>query len=158
MQTHHLQTQRRARAAASLIAGLTLALFGAAAQAAEVRGTHAGVEARYQAERKACLEGRTGQDQATCLKEAGAARAEALRSTLDNGEDRATLQANALARCAAQPAGERPACELLARGQGMESGSVKDGGVIKEVVTRTVGRPAPAPESIATPANPPSKR
>ncbi len=158
MQHHLLQTPRRAGTVATMIAGLAWAALGTATQAAGTRSGHAGIEARYQAERQACLEGRTGQDQATCLKEASAARAEARRGTLDNGEDRATLEANALARCAVQPADERPACDMLARGQGMESGSVKEGGVIKQVVTRTVGSPAAPADDTPAPASPPSKR
>lgn len=114
--------------------------------------SRANIEARSKADRKACLDGRTGQDQTTCLKEAGAARAEALRHQLDNGEDPATLRANAVARCAMQPAKTRDACAQLARGQGVESGSVRGGGVIKEVTTRSVSTPAQpgAPTSAAT--------
>lgn len=119
----------------------------AATQAA--REHRAAIEARYKTERQACLDGHSGQDRATCLKEAGAARSEALRSRLDNGESRAQLQANALARCKVQPASERASCEIMARGQGMESGSVESGGVIKQLVTRSVGA-APAPAGAAS--------
>lgn len=139
-----------AAAGALIFASLPVVAAGSQAEGQAV------VEARYQAERKACLDGRTGQDQATCLKEAGAARAEALRQRLDNGENPATLRANALARCAVQPASERSACEMLARGQGMESGSVREGGVIKEVVTRSVGGDAAMPAEPSRPASPAS--
>lgn len=138
--------------AAPPVAPVQAAPPAAAAQA----GSQAGIEARYQAERKACLAGRSGQDTATCLKEAGAARAEALHHRLDNGESRATLAANAVARCAVQPADQRAACEMLARGQGMESGSVSAGGVIKEVVTRSVGEVGTKPAEPARPASPAS--
>lgn len=141
--------------AATALAGALFATAPAHAAQAAASG-HAAIEARYQAERKACLDGRTGQDRATCLKEAGAARAEALRHRLDNGESRDTLAANALQRCAVQPPSERAACEMLARGQGMEQGSVRDGGVIKEVVTRTVGDGAAKPVEPVRPATPAS--
>jgi len=140
--TPHRCPTALAAAAALAAAWLAVAPANAAGAAAD---NHAAIEARYQTERKACLDGRTGQDQATCLKEAGAARAEALRQRLEGGETRETLAANALRRCAAQPPGDRAACELLARGQGMEQGSVRDGGVIKEVVSRTVGKPSTPP-------------
>ena len=130
-------------------AGLAAALMTVAVPAQAAAPTHgkAAIEARYQADRKACLEGRTGQDRATCLKEAGAVRAESLRhpgGAHSAQADAQALQANALKRCEVHAPSERQACETLARGQGMESGSVRDGGVIKEVVTRSVGQPRPA--------------
>ena len=100
-------------------------------------------EARYQQERAACLNGTSQQDRATCLKEAGAALAEARRARLDNGEDARALRENALQRCKAQPPQDRDACERLARGEGTVSGSVGGGGLIKEVVTPVI-EPAPA--------------
>lgn len=139
-----------------------VALAGALSAMAPVHATdaaasgRAAIDMRYRAERRACLDGRTGQDQATCLKEAGAARAEALRQRLDNGESQDTLAANALQRCAVQPPSERAACEMLARGQGTAQGSVRDGGVIKEVVTRTVGDGAAKPVEPVRPATPAS--
>jgi hypothetical protein len=106
-------------------------------------------EARYQQERAACLNGTSQQDRATCLKEAGAALAEARRARLDNGEDARALRENALQRCKAQPPQDRVACERLARGEGTVSGSVGGGGVIKEVVTPVI-EPAP----VVTPVEP----
>lgn len=155
---HKPRTLRRGPALATALGLATALLAALPAQAATgaAAQAHASIEARYQAERKACLDGRTGQDTATCLKEAGAARAEALRHRLDNGESRADLAANAVARCAVQPADQRAACEMLARGQGMESGSVSEGGVIKEVVTRSVGEVATKPAEPARPASPAS--
>lgn len=137
-----------------LCAGLVTPLLPLTAGAAD--GGHAAVEARYQAERKACLEGRSTEDQATCLKEAGAVRAEALRHRLDNGEDRATMRANALARCNAQPASERAACEMMVRGQGTQSGSVREGAVIKELVLRSVDGGPAMPVEPSRPASPAS--
>jgi hypothetical protein len=149
--------QRWPALATAFAAAISTAVLGAMpAFAADKASSHARIEARYQAERKACLEGRTGQDQATCLKDAGAARAEALRQRLDNGESREALAANALLRCAVQPASERAACEMLARGQGMEQGSVREGGVIKEVITRSVGTGETKPVEPLRPASPAS--
>lgn len=131
----------------------SLALLGAtaAAHAAPPKGPPAGSpEAVYQQDRAKCMAGRSHQDRATCLQEAGAALQEARRGRLDNGEDARTLQQNALMRCQRQPVEERPACERLVRGEGSRSGSVEGGGVIKEVVTRTVG-PVPATPAASAP-------
>ena len=98
-------------------------------------------EAMYRYEREKCLSGRSHQDRATCLKEAGAALAEARRGRLDNGASERQLAENRVARCASQPASERADCERMARGEGTVVGSVEGGGVIKELVTRQVGTP-----------------
>lgn len=98
-------------------------------------------EATYRYEREKCLSGRTHQDRATCLKEAGAALAEARRGRLDNGVSERQLAENRVARCAAQHDSERADCERMARGEGTVVGSVEGGGVIKELVTRQVGTP-----------------
>ena len=98
-------------------------------------------EATYRYERQKCLSGRSHQDRATCLKEAGAALAEARRGRLDNGVSERQLAENRVARCAAQPESERADCERMARGEGTVVGSVEGGGVVKELVTRQVGTP-----------------
>lgn len=116
----------------------------AAAERARTGGSPEEVYRQYRAD---CLAGRTHQDRATCLREAGAALQEARRGRLDNGADASTWQRNALQRCERQPAEDRADCERLARGEGKVSGSVEGGGVIKEIVTRTIG---PTPSS--TPA------
>lgn len=146
----HAQPRRRTAHWTARGLGAALALLAATAALAAGGDDRAAVEARYQAERRACLDGRSGQDSSSCLKEAGAARAEALRHRLGNGDDTAALRANALARCAVQPAADRPACETLARGQGTASGSVRGGGVIKETVTRSVGANAAPPAAGAS--------
>jgi hypothetical protein len=98
-------------------------------------------EAMYRYEREKCLSGRSHQDRATCLREAGAALAEARRGRLDNGVSARQLADNRVARCAAQHEAERADCERMARGEGTVVGSVEGGGVIKELVTRQVGTP-----------------
>jgi len=158
----HLTTPRspgapatRAALAATLLGAL---LAGPALAATPDAATPArsAIEATYRSDRAACLAGRTSQDRATCLKEAGAARSEALRGNLDNHETRAQRRANALLRCDAQPAAERAACARLARGEGRSDGSVAEGAVIRETVTRSVGSAsAPAaPAAAALPAAP----
>ncbi len=119
-----------------LLLQLTLVLgfccTGAVAAAAE-RGSSA--QATQRAERAACMSGQSQQDRATCLKEVAAAYAESRRGGLTTGD----FQGNAVARCDAQPASEREACRALARGEGTSSGSVEQGGVIRERRTVTPG-------------------
>lgn len=100
-------------------------------------------EAAYRADRAACLSGMSQQDQATCLKEAGAVLAERRSGRADGRATAATQQANALKRCAYQPPKARDDCERLARGEGSQQGSVGSGGVIKELVTVVPAADAP---------------
>ena len=101
------------------------------------------VDAVYQRERAACKLDATPQGRTTCLKEAGAAHAEAKRNQLGNGEDEAALRQNAELRCKSVAAADRDHCQRMARGEGTVSGSgsVAGGGVLKTLVTTV---PAPA--------------
>lgn len=156
--TPHQPTLRRkpnppsTRSISRPVSWLAAALLAGAACAPALAARHAAPgspEAQYQQDRADCLAGRTHQDKATCLREAGAALVEARRGGLTSA-DAATLQRNALQRCQRQPQEDRADCERLVRGEGSRSGSVEGGGVIREVVTRTVGQ-APA-TVVATPA------
>lgn len=98
-------------------------------------------EASYQRERAACVEGRTQQSRQDCLREAGAALAEARRQRLDNGEASRQLEANREARCNYVGAEDRPDCVRMMQGEGTVSGSVEGGGLYRELVTRSVGDP-----------------
>src|SRR5687768_10624309 len=114
-------TQRRPMHHALAFAALC-SLASATALAAD-RST----DGAYQQERAACLSGRTHQDQATCLREAGAARAEARRGGLTTPN--ADFMANALQRCNALPAPDRADCKARVAGYGTQSGSVAGGGI-----------------------------
>ena len=83
------------------------------------------------------------QDQASCVREAGAAKQEAQRGGLTSAPA-STYAANALARCQLQPPADRADCEARIQGTGMSStkGSVLGGGVIRETVT-----PVPSSEA-----------
>jgi len=76
------------------------------------------------------------QDKAACMREKGAAREQARAGNLPSG-DPATLRRNAMARCAAQPASDRAACEARVTGAGDTTtrGSVSGGGKIRTTVT-----------------------
>ena len=126
-----------------------LALSGSAHAAKPAATAASEAQARYQQERAACLKGQTGQDQATCLKEAGAALAEARRGGLDG--DASRYAENQRQRCVRLPADEQLDCMARMSGRGTVQGSVAGGGVLRELVTREVAVPA-AP---ATPASAP---
>jgi hypothetical protein len=119
---------------------LLIALMGTSAVA---HAAPSAAEARYQQERTRCLNGQSQQTRDTCLKEAGAALAEARRGELNKG-DSTLYQQNALARCQVQTGDDRTDCEKRALGGGSASGSVEGGGVLKETVT-VVPAPASAP-------------
>jgi hypothetical protein len=99
-------------------------------------------DADYQRERAACLEGRTQQSQADCLKEARNAAADKRRGLLESGITEQQLAANREARCNYVAAEDREQCRRMANGEGTVSGSVEGGGLYKELVTRSVGEPA----------------
>ncbi|NMM36746.1 MAG: hypothetical protein HHJ09_04420 [Glaciimonas sp.] len=103
-----------------------------AATAAMAASNTSDADARYQADRAICNSGQSNQDRATCLKEAGAARQESKKGQLDSGKG--TYQQNALIRCNALPADERDACQRRIEGEGTTSGSVRSGGLLRELV------------------------
>ena len=85
----------------------------------------------YQQERARCLDGSSGQDQQTCLREAGAAKFESRRNGLTESQ---AYEQNIAARCAVHNnAEERGYCERRMRGEGTVSGSVKGGGLMREL-------------------------
>jgi hypothetical protein len=131
----------------STLLAASLCLSAGLAQAApdKVRSV-ADIEAAYRTERLACTAGRTGQDPATCLREAGAAHQQALKQGLDGGQSQQQMDRNALTRCEAVASADRDACERLARGEGQRSGSVAGGGVLMEITTRSAA-PARAPQA-----------
>ncbi|MBK4734147.1 hypothetical protein JJB74_05950 [Noviherbaspirillum sp. DKR-6] len=96
-----------------------------------------GTDDSYQQQRADCLAGRTAEDQATCLREAGAARQAAQKGDLSNGSD---YQRNAMQRCQPLPPDDRADCERRVRGEGSTSGSVGGGGIYRELRTT---KPAP---------------
>jgi hypothetical protein len=122
-----------------------LATAGLAAHAAKEAA--ADVESRYQRERAACLDGHSEQTRGPCLREAAAARAQALTGGLDTAPQ--DYEANAARRCAALGDAERTACLARMQGQGTTSGSVAGGGIYRELITQepAIGAPAirPAP-------------
>jgi hypothetical protein len=103
---------------------------------------------RFEADRQACLGGKTGQTYASCMREAHAVLADPASSTAPVSAEQ--LQRNALARCDAQTGDEQVACIARIRGEGTVSGSVTGGGVLRELVTtEIVPTPPQKPASAA---------
>ena len=94
------------------------------------------IEAKYQRDRTLCLTGLTHQARSDCLREAAAARDEARRARLGNGQPPSEYLENALKRCQRLPEADRADCEARVRGEGVQRGSVESGGIYRE--TRTV--------------------
>ena len=122
----------------------------------------------YAKDRADCEAGRTAEDRATCLKEAGAAQEERKRHRLDTF---GSAQQNAIDRCKPLPPGDKSDC--LARIEGANapnqktttSGSVAGGGILRETTTITQGQPtiiivpgdSPSPPPTTPPPAPPSR-
>lgn len=102
--------------------------------------------ARYVQERAACLKGSSNQDRATCLKEAAAALKEAKAGHLNDSQQ--DFAANALLRCKALPADQQELCHRRMRGESQVSGSVQQGGVLREltVIEKTIPDSKPVPQ------------
>jgi len=116
------------------------ALLASSGSFAADPGNADNARAQYDAERARCMSGTTGQDQASCLRSAGAAY-DALREgrLRDSNDD---YRANALSRCKTLPPADRADCASRVDGEGIKSGSVKGGGDIKETVTTIPAAPS----------------
>jgi len=129
----------------AVMAGALLSFGIVIAEAAPDRSA-ADIQAQYERERAVCLSGKSNQDQATCLKEAGAARDVARRGQLDEGN--ADYRRNQLDRCKALTGDEAKDCRLRMKGAGTVSGSASAGGIYRELTTIV---PAPAASAASAP-------
>ena len=135
-----LDTYRTRWALAALAGSALLSLVCATAVLAAQGGDSADAQARYRSERAACIEGRTWQDRATCLREAGAALQEARQGHLK--DDSAAFYRNSISRCDPLPPDDKQDCIRRMNGEGIVRGSVEEGGIYRE--TRTI---VPVPSS-----------
>jgi hypothetical protein len=101
--------------------------------AAAAGGKLSDAQARYQQDRAACMSGRSNEDRATCLREAGAALQAAKRGRL--GDDQGSYEKNRLLRCEPLPAGDREDCVRRMQGEGTVKGSAEEGGTYRELRT-----------------------
>jgi hypothetical protein len=116
-----------------LLVGALLSFSAVTAMAADTLKTPADIQATYEHDRAKCLSGQSNEDQATCLKEAGAAREEAKRGKLT--EDGTAFHKNEKERCDVLSGDEKRDCISRTKGGGIVSGSVGGGGVLRETVT-----------------------
>jgi hypothetical protein len=108
---------------------LPIAFLGATSALA----ADATVQDRYQRDIAACKVAPEGTDKSACMREAGAARAS--KDLGGNGLDPETYSRNALKRCEPLPEPFRSDCVARSQGGGSTSGSVSEGGVLRELVT-----------------------
>lgn len=136
-------TSPHTRRAARLLPVATMLLLQLSAWATPP--SSASAQSRYQQDRAACLDSSSQHDRISCLREAGAVKAESTRGSAmrETADDRAR---NALQRCNKLPGEMRDLCERRVRGEGTASGSVAAGGVLRELVT-----PVPAPAQTPLP-------
>ena len=88
-------------------------------------------QAQYRMDVERCKSGQTNQDQATCMREAGAALEEAKRHRLLN-QQAGNFDQNATERCNRLPAGDREDCVVQMTGQNTTvQGSIAGGGVLR---------------------------
>ena len=114
----------------------TVLAFAAVTAHAAPGSTGIDASGNYKQEVEACKSGKTQQDQATCLREAGSARAEKQRGTL--GKTDTQWEPNAPARCDVLTGEDKAACLVRIQGRGETTGSVAGGGVLREVETVVV--------------------
>jgi len=144
--------QRSIFSLAALFISVSASLAGGTATAAEPAAKPNSTYAKERADGEA---GRTAEDRATCLKEAGAAAQERKRNGLSND---GSARENSVERCNALTGKDKTDCVARIEGptksnqQITTSGSVSGGGMIRETKTTTTGpavviEPMPAPAS-----------
>jgi hypothetical protein len=144
----------RSPSAAGLIAAgavLSAVMMVAAPAFAAGAASKSDIQSTYEQERANCLSGHTGQARATCLKEAGAARQEALRGRLRTASTQ-ELANNAMLRCQRVKEEDREDCRMMVMGQGTRDGSVESGGILTRIDRMVQENPTAA----GAPSQPPS--
>ncbi len=101
------------------------------------------IEALFQQDRAACMDSASMHERSSCLREAGAVRAEALKGMRPAAPDPDQLQANAVQRCQRLPDEDKALCERRIQGEGNIKGSVEAGGLLRELVIELPARPKP---------------
>lgn len=131
---------RRCHTVAWLAAAL-LTMGGVAQAAPKASKNVDPLRLQYERERANCMTGQTNQPRDVCLREAGAAYAQARQGKLISPDDRPEQWVNnALKRCQAQPVEDREMCERRVR-EGIVTGSVEAGGQLTTLTVRTIETP-----------------
>lgn len=121
----------------TLALALAAALLPIASSAVGKAGL-AQLQERYRVERAVCMNGQSNQSLQTCLREADAAHAQALKADLNDGA--ADYARNAIRRCDRLPLEQRQACIARMQGAGTVSGNAASGGIYRELVTTEPGK------------------
>ena len=116
-----------------IVGTITAATFCMTAYAA-TSNNNAHIQAQYKADQVACMNGKSSEPRATCLEEARAAMAAAKGEKLDS-ENEEQLQRNRISRCQLQPKNDRDDCMRRMDGNGIQSGSTEQGGIMHEEVS-----------------------
>lgn len=132
-------------------------LAGSQAMAADMSPQQA--QDQYKLDVERCRSGQTAQDEATCMREAGAALQEARRNRLVRGTT--SFDENQRARCDRLSGTEREDCMSLMSDPSPETqGSVAGGGILRQTTITVPGETvqpgayAPAPTDSVSPAAP----
>lgn len=120
------------KAAGLLVLALLVSATSFAAPGTKAASGSADANASYQAERAVCNSGQSNQARETCLQEAGAVLKESRMGRLNGDQD--AYAKNALIRCNAVPPDDRDACQRRIKGDGTTSGSVREGGLVRELI------------------------
>jgi hypothetical protein len=123
-------TKHETRAVGRLLGLALLLMCSTAAQADNAQEMHQRQRV-YQQDRQHCLSGQSQQDQASCLREAGAARQQNRAATTP--PDAEQLLANSLQRCATFTGDAHQSCLARMQGQGKVYGSATEGGILREL-------------------------
>ena len=92
-------------------------------------------QSTYEQDRAACLRSDSQHERTSCLREAGAVRAQGARKMPMAGDTPESRMQNAMKRCTQLPAESKATCERMVHGEGTTSGSVAGGGMLRELVT-----------------------
>lgn len=114
----------------------------------------ASAQTTYEQDRAACLRSDSQHERTSCLREAGAVRAQGKNRQPARGETPESRLQNALKRCTELPPENKAICERMVRGEGSVSGSVEGGGVLRELVTPVPAIPPMQPMPPAQPMLP----
>lgn len=116
--------------------GFSAAMFTSFAIAASHGADSNDIQMRYRSDVASCNSMQSGQDKATCMKEARAALAEARRQRLTQNEHLSVD--NITKRCDRLPADQRADCIKQMSGENtISTGSVKGGGILRETTIIT---------------------
>ena len=122
---------------------VAITAFGSSSVLAAGNATTADTKAKDQRPAGSCQYGPSTDGNAGCMTKADSDETRSRQAALDR--DPTQYMRNALVRCDRLTGDDRQDCVLRISGKGTTSGSVEGGGIYRELVTREVAVPQPAP-------------